>query len=155
MMTSSAERGGSPMYLTDSAISPSLYQLEVRPVAVGVEDTSRLRTVHGQADAAHVARVVGYKEQRRAGHLFGCGHAWGGAVRQDAARVLLAVVVGPEAAPDHRSVYRPRTQCVHPDLPVGVGQGERLRQAHHGVLDGRVQRIPGTPDQAADRKSVV
>src|SRR5688572_4035478 len=106
MMTSSAERGGSPTYLTVSAITSSLRHWKVHPVAVGVEDARRLRAVHGQADPAHVARVVGNQEQRRTGHLFGRGHAWGGAVRQDIARVLLAVLVGVSIAPGHSALTR-------------------------------------------------
>jgi hypothetical protein len=42
------------MYLTVSGISPSLYQPEVRMLAVGIAEARRLRAVHSQADAAQI-----------------------------------------------------------------------------------------------------
>src|SRR3712207_6921827 len=48
--------------------------------------------------------------------------------------VRLAVVVGSEAGPDHGGLDRPRAERVGPDPLVGVGDGERLGQAHHAVL---------------------
>src|SRR3712207_9504876 len=60
-----------PLHL--DPVRASVHQLEIRAVAVGVEDAGSLRTVDGQAHAVDIAVARRDEEQCRAGDLFGGG----------------------------------------------------------------------------------